>query len=186
MADRPGGAGSATERELLSVMSQILASGLSHHDTEELLGEALETDGIYPAVAATAGSLGGPPVLSVPGWAWQRPRRGPSGRCSGPPTFSAWPGRLQRSINEALAPSWSDDEEWGLLRAAFHMEVPYFHRHVEEWHSRMAYARSADALSTAEENGPRHEDVRPRRPQRRIRPCDRSSLLGAASSKGAH
>ena len=67
MADRPGGARSATERELLSVMSQILASGLSHHDTEELLGEALGTDGIYPAVAATAGSLGGPPVLSVPG-----------------------------------------------------------------------------------------------------------------------
>jgi hypothetical protein len=127
MAGHPGGGRSATDLGLLSVMSQILASGPSHHDTEELLGEALETDGIYPAVAWTAGSLGGP-----------------SGRCSGPPYLLGMARRLQRSINEALAQSWSDDEEWGLLRAAFRMEVPYFHRHIEEWHSRMVAARKAD------------------------------------------
>jgi hypothetical protein len=48
-------------------MSRILASGLSFHDTEELLWEALETDGISPAVAETAAAFGGPPILAVPG-----------------------------------------------------------------------------------------------------------------------
>ena len=146
--DHPGGGLSATDGALLSVMTQILASGLSHHDTEELLGEALETDGIYPGVAWTAGSLGGPPILSVPGMGMaeaQERARMPMQRAT---YLLGMARRLQRSINEALAQSLSDDEEWGLLRAAFRMEMPYFLRHIEEGHSRMAAARAADALTT--------------------------------------
>lgn len=161
MADHPGGGRFATDRELLSVMSQILASGLSHHDTEELLGEALETDGIYPAVAATAGSLEGHQSSPSLAWVWQRPRKGRHGRCSGPPTSSAWPV-ASSARSTRLWPRAGQTTRSGDPSAAFRIEVPYFHRHIEEWHSRMASARSADALSAAEEKGPRIEDVRPR------------------------
>ena len=127
------------------MMSRILASGLTFHDTEELLWEALETDGISPAVAETAAAFGGPPILAVPGIggtaeASERAQR-PMWRAT---YLLAMARRLQRSIDESLARA-VPDEDWKPLRAAIGTEAPYLRQHLEEGRSRLAAAQASDA-----------------------------------------
>jgi hypothetical protein len=132
------------DRELVSVMVQILASEMSFEDTKELFPEALEAAGIYPSVAATAASLGGPPVLAVPGMGAEEEKE----RAQRPKWHATYlfgmARRLQRSVDDAFGLAAPDDAD-ELLRVALRIEGPHLLRHIASGQSRMAEARTTDA-----------------------------------------
>ena len=94
------------DRWLLAAVADILRSGLSRQDTEELLAEAMETSGISPDVAATVSIFGGPRSWSSRAWAQPTLRSGRSTPYGEPPTFWRWLGGPVPGCSPRLSGMW--------------------------------------------------------------------------------